>query len=151
MKLEFQSSNGNRRVIGYPKDRNETWKLIKDFLDQHHFKSYYSRVWKNEDGETVFDVGSHTEFFFLSECDEKDHKQIQETKEEHQMKGIVKWFDAQKGYGFIVDDDKNEHFVHYKDIVQDGFKTLNQNDKVSFMLGVLDDGRKKAIHVKVEG
>lgn len=52
--------------------------------------------------------------------------------------GHVKWFNEKKGFGFIISDG-NDIFVHYKDIQGVGFKTLHENDAVSF---VLDKGPK---------
>lgn len=47
--------------------------------------------------------------------------------------GTVKWFNSVKGYGFIADDEKGEDvFVHYSAIVQDGYKSLKEGQKVSF-------------------
>ena len=48
------------------------------------------------------------------------------------MKGTVKWFNAQKGYGFIVGDDGAEYFVHHSQIQMDGFRFLDQGDHVEF-------------------
>ncbi len=48
------------------------------------------------------------------------------------MKGTVKWFDPKKGYGFITMEDGNDIFVHYSAIAMDGFKTLEENQKVEF-------------------
>jgi CspA family cold shock protein len=48
--------------------------------------------------------------------------------------GIVKWFDNKKGYGFIKREEGDDIFVHYSAIKGDGFKTLNQDEKVSFEL-----------------
>jgi cold shock protein len=48
------------------------------------------------------------------------------------MKGRVKWFDANKGYGFIISEDGQEVFVHHKDIIQEGFKTLEEDQEVTF-------------------
>jgi CRISPR-associated protein (TIGR03986 family) len=63
--------------------------------------------------------------------------------------GRVKWFDDQKGYGFIqVDDSQEELFVHYTDIAGEGFRTLNENDRVEFSIGEGDKG-PKAINVRV--
>ncbi|MGI6662024.1 MAG: cold shock domain-containing protein [Bacillota bacterium] len=48
------------------------------------------------------------------------------------MQGRVKWFNAEKGYGFIERDDGPDVFVHYTAIQSDGFRTLNQGDFVEF-------------------
>lgn len=48
-------------------------------------------------------------------------------------KGIIRWFNNKKGYGFIQkESDGKDIFVHYSAIVMDGYKTLKTNDKVSF-------------------
>lgn len=54
-------------------------------------------------------------------------------------KGIVKWFDQDKGYGFIARDDIDV-FVHYSQIKMTGFKTLNKGDLVSYVLEKSDKG-----------
>lgn len=47
--------------------------------------------------------------------------------------GQVKWFNESKGFGFIKpDDDSNDLFVHFKEIVGEGFKTLKEGDRVEF-------------------
>ena len=46
--------------------------------------------------------------------------------------GTVKWFNNAKGYGFISRESGEDVFVHYKSVVGDGYKTLNQGDKVQF-------------------
>lgn len=48
------------------------------------------------------------------------------------MKGTVKWFNAQKGYGFISDENGNDVFVHYSGLAQEGFKTLDDGQAVEF-------------------
>ncbi|MEW5898681.1 MAG: cold shock domain-containing protein [Bacillota bacterium] len=48
------------------------------------------------------------------------------------MQGRVKWFSAEKGYGFIERDDGADVFVHYTAIAGDGFKTLKQGELVEF-------------------
>jgi CspA family cold shock protein len=47
-------------------------------------------------------------------------------------KGTVKWFNGAKGFGFIQRESGEDVFVHYKAIVGDGYKTLNEGDKVQF-------------------
>ncbi len=54
--------------------------------------------------------------------------------------GTVKWFNSQKGYGFIIPDDGGDDlFVHHSNIVSDGFRTLTDGQKVEYEAG---QGRK---------
>ena len=46
--------------------------------------------------------------------------------------GTVKWFSDQKGFGFLSQEDGPDVFVHHSSIQGDGFKTLSENDRVSF-------------------
>lgn len=67
------------------------------------------------------------------------------------MKGTVKWFNNQKGYGFITPEDGSKDlFVHHTSILIDGFKTLNENQKVEFDVVDSDKG-PKATNVKPIG
>ena len=47
-------------------------------------------------------------------------------------KGTVKWFNAEKGFGFITSDEGKDLFVHFSEIQKDGFKTLEEGEKVTF-------------------
>ena len=62
--------------------------------------------------------------------------------------GRVKWFNEQKGYGFISRDDGDDVFVHYSEIEAKGFKTLAENQEVTFEI---KEGPKglQAVNVKV--
>jgi len=48
------------------------------------------------------------------------------------MQGRVKWFNAEKGYGFIEREDGGDVFVHYSAIQEEGFKTLQEGQQVEF-------------------
>jgi CspA family cold shock protein len=48
------------------------------------------------------------------------------------MKGTVKWFNNQKGYGFISDEEGNDIFVHYSGVKMDGYKSLEECIEVEF-------------------
>ena len=62
--------------------------------------------------------------------------------------GTVKWFNEKKGYGFIESEDGTDVFVHFSGINSNGFKTLNDGDKVTF---TVEDGQKgpSAVNVTV--
>lgn len=63
----------------------------------------------------------------------------------------VKWFNAQKGYGFLTDSEtKEDVFCHYSQLQMDGFKSLHENDMVTYELGMGagKDSREQAINVK---
>ncbi|AVQ30226.1 MULTISPECIES: cold-shock protein [Fusobacterium] len=48
------------------------------------------------------------------------------------MKGTVKWFNQEKGFGFITGEDGKDIFAHFSQIQKDGFKTLNENEEVTY-------------------
>jgi len=65
-------------------------------------------------------------------------------------KGTVKWFNDQKGYGFITPDDGSaDLFVHHSAIQGGGFRTLAENDKVEFEVGQGPKGPRAENVVKV--
>ena len=47
-------------------------------------------------------------------------------------KGTVKWFNAEKGFGFITSEEGKDLFVHFSEIQKDGFKTLEEGEQVTF-------------------
>ena len=56
------------------------------------------------------------------------------------MKGTVKKFDKEKGYGFITGEDGQDYFFHYSQLVRDGFKTAEIGQKVEFDEAKTDKG-----------
>lgn len=62
-------------------------------------------------------------------------------------RGTVKWFNNQKGYGFISADDGSDVFVHFSGLAMDGYKTLEEGQAVQFDI---TDGAKGPQAVNVE-
>ncbi len=65
--------------------------------------------------------------------------------------GTVKWFNAEKGYGFIADDNGGDDvFVHFSAIMVDGYKTLSEGQKVTFDTEVdpKNSAKLRAVDVK---
>lgn len=58
--------------------------------------------------------------------------------------GTVKWFNAKKGFGFIIDEEGKEVFVHFSALRMDGFKVLDEGDKVSYELVESNKGPQAA-------
>lgn len=56
------------------------------------------------------------------------------------MKGTVKWFNSEKGYGFLVSEEGKDVFVHFSSIVAEGYKSLNEGDTVTFDIEQGDRG-----------
>ncbi|GAA0459240.1 cold-shock protein [Alkalibacillus silvisoli] len=62
--------------------------------------------------------------------------------------GVVKWFNAEKGYGFIQVEGGDDVFVHYSAIQQEGFKTLDEGQEVDFEIVEGDRGPQASNVVK---
>lgn len=65
MKLYFENSRKERRLIAEPNIEDDVTKIINDFCEERNFKVYYIRTWVNGEGLRVYDCGSHFEFFYL--------------------------------------------------------------------------------------
>ncbi|MCI29853.1 glycine-rich protein 2-like, partial [Trifolium medium] len=64
------------------------------------------------------------------------------------LTGKVKWFNDQKGFGFITPDDGSEElFVHQSQIQTDGFRSLAEGESVEYQIESDNDGRSKAVNV----
>ena len=61
--------------------------------------------------------------------------------------GTVKWFNPEKGYGFISQKDGEDLFVHFSEIKMDGFKTLDEGQAVSFDVTTGQNGKLQASNV----
>jgi cold shock protein len=57
----------------------------------------------------------------------------------NRVRGVVKWFNGEKGYGFITPENGADLFVHYSAIQASGYRSLNEGDKVEFEI---TDGKK---------
>ena len=65
------------------------------------------------------------------------------------LKGKVKWFNAEKGFGFILDEEGKDIFVHFSVINQEGYKTLAEGDVVTYELKQTERGPQAANVSKV--
>ncbi|MFT8871752.1 MAG: cold-shock protein [Sporolactobacillus sp.] len=65
------------------------------------------------------------------------------------LKGNVKWFNADKGYGFIESEGQNDVFVHFSAIQGDGFKSLDEGQQVEFDIVEGNRGAQAANVVKL--
>lgn len=65
------------------------------------------------------------------------------------IQGTVKWFNSSKGFGFIARDGGKDVFVHFSALNMDGYKTLNEGDKVEFTIEDSSKGPQAANVVKL--
>jgi CspA family cold shock protein len=65
-------------------------------------------------------------------------------------KGIVKWFNGPKGFGFISREDGEDVFVHFSAITSEGYRTLNEGDEVEFEVTEGPKGLQAANVKKIE-
>jgi CspA family cold shock protein len=63
--------------------------------------------------------------------------------------GVVKWFNANKGYGFIKREEGQDLFVHYSSITMQGYKSLMEGDRVSFDVEETERGPQAKNVVKI--
>lgn len=61
--------------------------------------------------------------------------------------GTVKWFNPDKGYGFISREDGEDLFVHFSEVQGEGFKTLDEGQAVSFEITTGNNGKQQASNV----
>lgn len=66
------------------------------------------------------------------------------------FKGTVKWFNNQKGYGFIQDEDGKDIFVHYTGLDMEGFRSLDEGNKVEFDIVEGEKGLQASHVVKIQ-
>ena len=64
-----------------------------------------------------------------------------------EMTGKCKWFDKRKGFGFLSSQTGTDYFVHQTGILGDGFRKLEEDQPVRYIVGEADDGRAIALNV----
>lgn len=102
------------------------------------------------DGNILNILNKKKEEFYNLDKEIKDIEKFinEKFKEKDKMIGKVKWFDTQKGYGFIVNENREDVFVHYSGIKSNKkFKFLNEDDVVTYDIEVVEKG-VKAINVQ---
>jgi CspA family cold shock protein len=65
------------------------------------------------------------------------------------LSGVCKWFNNTKGFGFLIGEEGKDIFAHYSCIVAEGYKTLNEGDKVSYTLVQTPRGLQAANIIKI--
>lgn len=64
-------------------------------------------------------------------------------------RGKVKWFNPDKGYGFITQDEGGDIFVHYSELQMDGYRTIEDGSEVEFDIAMNEEkGKPQAVNVK---
>lgn len=98
--------------------------------------------------DNMYNRKSSLELFWI---DALNFETLDKEKENINMKnkGVVKWFNKEKGFGFITKEDGKDIFVHYKNLNMDGYKLLNECQKVEFDIETDNDNRIKAVNVTV--
>ena len=89
-------------------------------------------------------------YFFNSKWYSQCVLLLEQNVEVPMREGTVKWFNNEKGYGFISDDSSNEEiFVHFSVIVSDGYKTLTEGQRVTFDIekDTKDNSKSRAVNV----
>ena len=78
-------------------------------------------------GRATHNCGTFRKIRISNDCERR-------TRREHvdRIKGTVKWFNNAKGYGFLGRDDGPDVFIHYSAITSEGYKSLQEGDKVEF-------------------
>lgn len=74
---------------------------------------------------------------------------LRNNKEDIMSNGTVKWFNSTKGFGFITGEDNKDIFVHQSSIQQEGFRTLEEGQKVSYDVEASEKGDRAVNVVKL--
>lgn len=74
---------------------------------------------------------------------------LRNNEEDIMSNGTVKWFNSTKGFGFITGEDNKDIFVHQSAIQQEGFRTLEEGQKVSYDVEASDKGDRAVNVVKL--
>ncbi len=65
------------------------------------------------------------------------------------MRGYVKWFKPDKGFGFVTDQTGQDHFIHHSNIEGQGWKNLEEGAEVEFTIGEGANGKTQALNLRV--
>ncbi len=89
--------------------------------------------------------------FLRDPCESRLFGEIRKKEGAHveRLKGTVKWFNNAKGYGFLGRDDGPDVFIHYSSITTEGYKSLQEGDKVEFEIVQGQKGPQAANVTKV--